>query len=237
MSQNQNFSAEFSKTYNSFSGCDIHAVFGGNVVLEIQGLSFTVSREKAPIYTMGNPNPRSFSRGKRGIAGSLIFTVFDRQALLEVLRDGTAFWADKEEVTATKQRRSDGKIVSPRAGNESSQDIDVLGSYAPAHAWYEDQIPPFTIVLVAMNEYGHQMEMQIRGCEILNVGQGISIDDLMIDQQMTFIATDIIPWWAKKHKVADPKAAAHPVAVGAAAQRGNKNTVLSILGSGAAGRS
>ena len=69
-STHPNFSAEFSKTYNSFSGVDIHAVFGGSTVLEIQGISFTISREKAPIYTMGRADPRAFSRGKRGIAGS-----------------------------------------------------------------------------------------------------------------------------------------------------------------------
>ncbi len=192
---NPNFSAEFSKTYNSFSGVDVHAVFGGNVVLEIQGLSFTISREKAPIYTMGNPDPRAFSRGKRGIAGSLIFTVFDRQVLLEALKEQSIFWADSEEVTSTNQRRSDGFQIEPQAGRGSSSR---LGSAVPARPWYEDQIPPFTIVLVAINEYGHQMEMQIRGVEILNVGQGISVDDLMIDQQMTFVATDIIPWYAQR---------------------------------------
>jgi hypothetical protein len=192
---NSNFSAEFSKTYNSFSGVDVHAVFGGNTVLEIQGVSFTISREKAPIYTMGNPDPRAFSRGKRGIAGSLIFTVFDRQVLLEALKEQAIFWADSEEITSTNQRRSDGFQIEPQAGRGSSSR---LGSAAPARPWYEDQIPPFSIVLVAINEYGHQMEMQIRGVEILNVGQGISVDDLMIDQQMTFVATDIIPWYAQR---------------------------------------
>jgi hypothetical protein len=213
-STNPNFSAEFSKTYNSFSGVDIHAVFGGSTVLEIQGISFTISREKAPIYTMGRADPRAFSRGKRGIAGSLIFTVFDRQILLEALKEQSIFWADTEEVTATNQRRSDGFSITPQAGRGSS---DRLGSAVPARPWYEDQIPPFTIVLVAINEYGHQMEMQIRGVEILNVGQGISVDDLMIDQQMTWVATDIIPWYAKQyvppHSVQAITELANPAAV------------------------
>lgn len=191
----QNFSAEYSKTYNSFSGVDIHAIFGGSVIGEIQGISFTVSREKAPIYTMGRADPRAFCRGKRGIAGTVIFTVFDRQILLEALREQAIFWADTEEVNATNQRRSDGFQIVPQAGRESS---DRLGSAVPARPWYEDQIPPFSIVLVGINEYGHQMEMQIRGVEILNSGQGISVDDLMIDQQMTFVCTDIIPWRAQR---------------------------------------
>ena len=87
-----NFSAEYSKTYNSFSGVDIHALFAGSVIGEIQGISFTVSREKAPIYTMGRADPRAFCRGKRGIAGTVIFTVFDRQILLEALGPEHAPW-------------------------------------------------------------------------------------------------------------------------------------------------
>lgn len=50
------------------------------------GLSFTVTRERAPLYTMGSAAPRSFSRGKRGIAGSMISLVFDRSALNQAIR-------------------------------------------------------------------------------------------------------------------------------------------------------
>jgi hypothetical protein len=35
---------------------------------------------------MGSPDPRSFSRGKRGISGSLVFVQFDRDALLEEMK-------------------------------------------------------------------------------------------------------------------------------------------------------
>ena len=212
MPTNPNFSAEFSRTYNSFSGVDIHAVFGGTVLIEIQGISFTVTREKAPIYTMGRADPRAFCRGKRGIAGTVIFTVFDRHALLEGLADRAHFWADTEEITATNQRLSSGNSSIQAAGRGSFIDPDRVGIAEPAVPWYEDQIPPFTIVLVAVNEYGHQMKMEIRGVEILNQGQGISVDDLMIDQQMTFVATDIFPWRAGNFTPASRTQAMHPVA-------------------------
>ena len=78
---------EYTKTYTSFSGCDIVASFNGKVIGELQGITYSVSREKAPIYTMGSAEPRSFSRGKRGIAGSLVFTVFNRDALIEEFKD------------------------------------------------------------------------------------------------------------------------------------------------------
>lgn len=54
----------YTQTYNSFSGVDMVVTFGGKIIGELQGLSYTVTREKAPLYTMGSADPRSFSRGK-----------------------------------------------------------------------------------------------------------------------------------------------------------------------------
>jgi len=39
--------------------------------------------------------------------------------------------------------------------------------------------------------------MEIRGLEILNAGSGISVDDITLDENMTWIATDIVPWRAE----------------------------------------
>ncbi|MBU5262122.1 hypothetical protein [Bacillus atrophaeus] len=74
---------EYTRTFTSFSGADIVASFNGRVIGELQALSYSVAREVAPVYTMGSPDARSFSRGKRGISGSLVFVQFDRDALIE----------------------------------------------------------------------------------------------------------------------------------------------------------
>ena len=89
MSQYTN--SEYSQTYQSFSGADIKATFGNVVIGELASITVSVTREKAPVFTMGNPNPRSFSRGKRGIAGSLTFTVFDRDALAQIKANSTVY--------------------------------------------------------------------------------------------------------------------------------------------------
>ena len=74
--------SEFTRGYNSFSGVDIKATFGTQVIGSLQGISYSISREKAPIYTMGSADPRAFARGKRGIAGSLVFIQFDADPLM-----------------------------------------------------------------------------------------------------------------------------------------------------------
>ncbi len=53
------------KTYNSFSGVDIQAVFDNVVFGELQMVSYKIDREKAPVYTMGSADLRTIARGKR----------------------------------------------------------------------------------------------------------------------------------------------------------------------------
>lgn len=78
---------EYAKSYSSYSGADIVASINRKVFAELQGITYSISRAKAPIYTMGSAEPRSFSRGNRGIAGTLVFSVFDRDALLEAFKE------------------------------------------------------------------------------------------------------------------------------------------------------
>lgn len=201
--------SSYTRSYNSFSGVDMHVVAAGKLLGEIQGISFTVTREKAPLYTMGSADPRSFSRGKRGIAGSAIFLVFDRSGLIHSLRENAFYLANRYEVrsvppfnqlqntqsvnlTAFQQGAVVGSIgteqIRGQFGNVISTD-KVL-----ARARYHDQIPPFDIVLTAANEYGYLARMVIENVEILNCGSGMSIDDITTDESCTWVATSYLPW-------------------------------------------
>lgn len=84
-------SQESIKTLTSFSGADMVATFGKRAIGELQSISWMVQRKKAPVYTLGSADPRSFSRGIRGVAGSLVFAVFNRDALIEELKK---VWSD-----------------------------------------------------------------------------------------------------------------------------------------------
>ena len=73
-------------TMTSFSGSDLVVSFANQVVGELQQISWAIEREKAPVYTLGSPDARSFSRNKRGIAGSMNFAVFDEDSIVNALR-------------------------------------------------------------------------------------------------------------------------------------------------------
>lgn len=188
--------------YTSFSGIDIIAVVNTTVIATLQGISYSITREKAPIYTFGSANPRSFSRGKRGLAGSMIFTLFDRSALHQLMvkddgefdyyaHEGEEYSLDTE--SANPWAWADSLTAATGPGGESIQSIK-------KHAEYMDQIMPFNITLIAQNEYGYAAWKAIIGVEILNEGGGLSVDDITNEEQTTYVArsaTAWVPWSAE----------------------------------------
>lgn len=207
--------SEVTRSYNSFSGSDIRAVIGQYPFAELQAISYSVTREKAPIYTMGSPDVRAFSRNKRGVAGSLIWINFDRHALLNVFRKAMGrFVANKDDVrpqfrpdeqefldqTAVFNSalvRTIGPDVSGTIDQLDNVPLDAVSSLKQLAApWYSDQILPFDITLAGTNEMGAATAMRIFGVEILNEGSGVSIDDAVTEMQSTFVARYVEPWAA-----------------------------------------
>tara|TARA_R110002020_G_scaffold268819_4_gene484140 strand:- start:17214 stop:17921 length:708 start_codon:yes stop_codon:yes gene_type:complete len=205
--------------FNSFAGADIRAVFGTAEIGELQAISYAIQREKAPIYVMGRKNPLAFSRGKRGIAGTCVFVMFDKHGMLDAMgalglpggsgaiATGTGgnnrgFLSDKREYRPVWDTEDPSAAVSigdattdaTALADEETGDLTFASAYEIRNAWYVDQIPPFDVTITAANEYGATMSMRIIGVELLNEGYGISVDDMVSEQQMTFIARAISPW-------------------------------------------
>ena len=195
---------EYTKTYTSFSGCDIVCTFGNMVIVELQAITYHVQREKAPVYTMGSAEPRSFSRGKRGIAGTLVFTIFDRDALLEGLADhvekqksfqriggNSLYEMDRKNPLAIEEWDAEmTKIATNGTSGVTSVDSDKVTQNiaSAARPVYADEIPPFDITISFANEYGQKAKLVIYGVEILNEGSGFSIDNVTSEKACTFVA-------------------------------------------------
>ena len=200
--------SEISRSYNSFAGADITAVIGQFQFAELQAISYSVTREKAPIYTMGSCDPRAYSRNQRGIAGSLVWINFDRHALLNLFQMALGtFVADADEIRPQFSNVANGTAVfqssvvrdtGPSISSTISQlDQMTMTSSASdselATPWYSDQILPFDVTLSGANEYGAMCAAKIFGVEILNEGMGISIDDAVTEMQATFVARVVEP--------------------------------------------
>ena len=197
---------QYTKTYTTYSGCDIVASFNGKVIGELQGINYSVSREKSPVYTMGSAEPRSFSRGKRGIAGTLVFTVFDRDALIEEFKDSLN--GEDLGIQKFKAERYEGGYLSiedwdaqmsnlataggcgdpSNTGKAGGTVSNLVSKYAPIYA---DEILPFDITITFANEYGQKSVLVIYGVELLNEGSGFSVDSVSTDKAYTFVARKI----------------------------------------------
>jgi hypothetical protein len=139
-----------------------------------------------PIYVLGSVDAVSFGRGKRGHAGSLIFTNFDRHALYDIMQgtysasnsgpsDRYKYYAKSTDIPAGGR--------SLLLGKEHLDSLGALGSQKSI-ANYSDQLPPFTITLTSMNEYGNISAMHLLGVELINEGAGVSIDDIVSETQI-----------------------------------------------------
>lgn len=88
------------KANANYSGCDIICgilCYNPNTnqneyqcIGNLQTVSYSVHRGMAPVTTLGRYYPKSFTRGGMLIAGSLVFTVFDRHALYNFTKGSSA---------------------------------------------------------------------------------------------------------------------------------------------------
>lgn len=195
---------QYTKTYTTFGGSDIVATFNGKVIGELQAITYSITREKVPVYTMGSAEPRSFSRGKRGIAGNLVFVTFNRDALLSELSDGPAiskYYANNfargdsgalqfksiEEWDAEMSKYANGGSTADGTTGKSPADL-VNDNVKPRYA---DEILPFDITITFANEYGNKASTVLYGVELMNEGTGYSIDAPTSERAYTFVCRSV----------------------------------------------
>ena len=196
---------KYTKTYSTFGGSDILCSFDGIVIGECQAITYSITREKVAVYTLGSAEPRSFSRGKRGISGNLVFIVFNRDSLLSTVGQGqkiTKYKGNDVVSLMGDQKLQDRRFLSmdrwddymtsvalEDAGQEAKPDqLTEALINKEATAIYADELLPFDITISCANEYGSRAVTVIYGVEILNEGIGFSIDSPTSERAYTFVA-------------------------------------------------
>lgn len=159
---NLDFTGYGRHTYNSFAGSDINvsiAFKGGQPVTvgEAQTVTYSLFRPMNPVYGLGDARPKGYVRGQRTVAGSIIFTVFTRNVLLDTFYE--AF------------RNQNSKCVN--------------------REYLTDELPPFDIHMTFMNEYGVGSRLVIHDVRVTTEGQVMSIEDMITENTMQYLATDI----------------------------------------------
>lgn len=167
----------YGKINTSYSGADAVATItpiGGKPLVfgSIQTLSYSIYRPTTPVYALGRINPKGVTRGQRTIAGSLIFTVFDRHVLKTVMESYSTV-KDKPKSKTNSYEFTIEEFV------EMKQNMKT------------DEMPPFDINITFMNEHGNSSTLNIYGVHILTEGQTMSIEDMITENTMQYLAMDI----------------------------------------------
>ena len=189
---------KYTKTYSTFGGSDIVCSFDDVVIGECQAITYSITREKVAVYTLGSAEPRSFSRGKRGIAGNLVFIVFNRDALLSSVGDRKISKYKGNDVV-TILNEYDTRFLSMDKWDDYMTNAALDNAGQPdeytnalvndqAQPIYADELLPFDITISCANEYGQRAVTVIYGVEILNEGVGFSIDSPTSERAYTFVA-------------------------------------------------
>lgn len=209
--------------YRAFSGANIYATVGTRRLGALQALTVSITREVAALYSFSDANPKAFVKGKRGIAGSLVFTQFDRHALLnDVFADlnGKTLRESGQGVNALTTRFVNPNIDNPLfqetgitvrnftalnrvdAGqgvpggigqNVFSEIHDIYEMVARQRLKYSDQLPEFDITVTMVNEDGQAAFAVVGGVVLVNEGWGYTLDDLTSEVAFTYVARSISP--------------------------------------------
>lgn len=90
-----------------------------------------------------------------------------------------------------------GTLVFASINQDVFRDIyDVAigdGVMSSSTSLVSDQLPPFSIVIVATNEKGGAAIQIIHGITLVNYGTTYSIDDLYTEVTYSYVATDVLP--------------------------------------------
>lgn len=127
----------------------------------LQTISVQSFREKNAVRACGHAYAKGYTRGTRTIGGSMIFTIFNENALSHLIRN----------------------MGNSPHFHEGTRDSE-LSTLIP------DQLPPLDLTIVFANEYGALSDFRLYGLEWFTDGTVFSIEDLLSEETMNFVCRD-----------------------------------------------
>jgi len=193
--------------YNAFSGADMVAFMGHKKIGTLQGITVSITREVVPVYVAGNPNPVTVVKGKRAIAGNIVFSQFDRHAVIkaaEAFRGRQTIgqlWSElpkQPSFTNLDPNYTTGAFGSTDAGNKwleavNTQNRAVYELVKNRALRYSDQVPPFDVTITFVNESGASAFAAVLGIQLGNEGYGWTLDDITPEMAVTYVAKGVMP--------------------------------------------
>jgi hypothetical protein len=149
-------------------------LYMGSVV----SLSYSVYRDKTPVFALGQNTIRGFGIGNKYVAGSMVLNMF--------LDDEIATFIN--EVIGERE-----ELLLPDGFNKDQ-------SYKETHTYMRDDITSFNIHAIFSSEYhGDATKITIYDANFVNNGQVMSVDDIVTESTASFVAKDV----REQHRIGD----------------------------------
>lgn len=225
----------------TFTGADLQAYLNNKRVSNLESVTWSISVEVVGNYVMGRRDAVTYTTGKRVIAGSIVFSQYDKHAFLHEVwqlhrmrgRYATVgdLWGYDVNTTTAQSTSANYQtplsIASISGGARVGYGAQSISraEQAPAGAafgfglsqqafdeqlrqqlmqtarivgsqkfMYSDQIPPFDLTLVAVNNQGYAARAAVLGMRITQETTGFSQNDLSNAVGMSYVALSVDPW-------------------------------------------
>jgi hypothetical protein len=151
---------------------EVGFIYMGSIV----SLSYNVYRDKAPVFNCGNTTISGFAIGKKYVAGSIVNIIFTEDEIANFVKEYGVHYSIRNADTLSDFSRK-------QAADQSLKEI---------HTFMKDDLTSFNIHCIFTSEYHAEAKrVIIYGATFINNGQVMSIDDIITEGTVSFVAKDI----------------------------------------------
>ena len=146
----------------------------------VVSLSWSVYRAKTPVTPLGESLVSGFGLGHKTVAGHIIKTLTYKDELSAIVQYYSKVSLDYKNANYVENLGSKVNISLDSKYEITQKNFDSL---------MKDDLVPFNIHAYSISEYtGHIIKDSIYGCTIINTGQVQSIENLITENTIAFVA-------------------------------------------------
>ncbi len=183
----------------SYSGADCKAVAfykeGDSVRLEsLATISYSVYEAKSPVRRLGERTVAGYTKGIRTVAGSMVFLVIEDHPLAELVRSAnkTKMWSEDND----KKGKSPKLIDSENRYLSTMLEPFNIGLFYRTEVSFIENKRAYTqtqgkYASGYISEFNDMAQLIISGVEIISEGMVTSVNDMVTEVTMQFVAHDV----------------------------------------------
>ena len=140
-------------------------------------ISYSVHRDKVPVFNCGSPLVDGFSIGNKFVAGSMVTTMFQDDELALFMEQYT------KHFTGVVNRQQLSQQITERSFSTTNK---------PVHTFMSDDLTSFNIHIIFASEYEEAIrKLIVYDATFITSGRVMSIEDLVTETTFQYVARDI----------------------------------------------